>query len=107
MCVFCQLQKLWPRDRLGIIGHDQMRVRVDCVILQVIDMLNIFDVVLYGVVVHLVHICLRNRPECVVLGYGDALIITIGFLCRIAFCIGTERADCDGGGDDQTECHHK
>lgn len=84
-----------------------MRVGIDRVILQVVDMFDVADIVLYGVVMHLIHIGLRDRPERVVIGHGDALIIAIGLLLGIALCIGTERADGDGGGDDQTERHNK
>ena len=84
-----------------------MGVRIDRVVFQAVNPHNLTDILLNRLVVRFIHIGFRDGPKRVAVRYDDTLKVLAGFSGRVVLRIGTEGADGNGGGDDQTERHHK
>lgn len=84
-----------------------MRVRIDRIARQAVDLHHFTDIRINRVIMRLVHIVFRDGPEGITVRYDNTLIIFGSLLRGVVLRVGTEGADSDGGSDDQAESQRK
>lgn len=63
-----------------IVRHNQMRVRIDRIIRQAVDLHNLTDILVDRTVMRFVHMLFCDRPQGIAVRHDNALVIFVGFL---------------------------